>query len=151
MEYTTQGTPFETIKIERYTLYGLQEAIGGLPQCPICEVHFEASVFEDSEFHKCNIADVSYQEPEPDASEVILPCCKHPDWIACDCECHKELCEWCGKNKDTTPYYSTILNKYITPSLCKNCEDDYAITTCHHCGKLMERQHLDDATCELCR
>ena len=70
MEYTTQGTPFETIKIERYTLQGLQDAINGLPQCPICEVHFEASVFEDSEFHKCNIADVCYQEDDPEIGET---------------------------------------------------------------------------------
>ena len=50
MSYTEGGTQYYTVKIERYTLQGLQE--GGLPECDICGVQFELSVFTDPEFHK---------------------------------------------------------------------------------------------------
>jgi hypothetical protein len=57
MSYTKGGTQYYTVKIERYTLQGLQE--GGLPECDICGVQFELSVFTDPEFHKgCDLTQV---------------------------------------------------------------------------------------------
>ena len=51
------------------------------------ELCWEGAEPTNTEWNDAQVLDVTLIEEK---KERVLLCCKHPGWIACDCECHAE-------------------------------------------------------------